>query len=163
MGKTKGKESAWLGFIDHTALQSIKIYFKWIRWFILLVLLIFNLMLLQNICCTWRSTSRLLLLAEKIKQNKENCLSDLTSLMYVYSRFKIKDCSSSRLRESTSITSITIHNGFSAHHDSWITKMFHHRVTKTNISSPTPCSNAAYGQTYFKTCFLHLYVRVSAT
>ena len=37
------------------------------------------------------------------------------------------------------------------------------RVTKTNISSPTPSSNAAYGQTYFKTFFLYLYVRVSAT
>ena len=32
--------------------------------------------------------------------------------------------------------------------------MFHHGVTKTNISSPTPCSNATYGQTYFKTLFL---------
>ena len=26
--------------------------------------------------------------------------------------------------------------------------MFHHWVTKTKISSPTPCSNTAYGQTY---------------
>ena len=116
---------------------------------------------LQNICCTWRSTSHLPLLA--LKKKAKNFKSDLIFSRYVYSRFTIKDCSSSRFRESTSITSITIHNGFSAHHDSWITKMFHHGVTKTNISSPTPCSNAAYGQTYFKTFFLYLYVRVSAT
>ena len=97
----------------------------------------------------------------KNKAKQKNCLSELTSSRYVYSRFTIKDCSSSRLRGSTSITSITIHNGFSAHHDSWITKMFHHGVTKTNISSPTHCSNAAYGQTHFKTFFLYLYVRAS--
>ena len=36
--------------------------------FIFLVLLIFNLIPLQTICCTWRSTSRLPLLALKKKQ-----------------------------------------------------------------------------------------------
>ena len=92
----------------------------------------------------------------KNKAKQRNCLSDLISSMFVYSRFIIKDCSSLRFRESTSIT---IHNGFSAHHDSWMTKMFHHGVKKTKISSPTPCSKTAYGQTYFKTFLLDLYVQ----
>ena len=72
----------------------------------------------------------------KKKQNKKTLYikSDLISSKYVYSQLTIKDCSSSRFRESTSIT---VHNGFSAHHDSLTTKMLDHGVTKKS-SPPTP-------------------------
>ena len=71
----------------------------------------------------------------KKKQNKKTLYikSDLISSKYVYSQLTIKDCSSSRFRESTSIT---VHNGFSAHHDSLTTKMLDHGVTKKG-SPPT--------------------------
>ena len=72
----------------------------------------------------------------KKKQNKKTLYikSDLISSKYVYSQLTIKDCSSSRFRESTSIT---VHNGFSAHHDSLTTKMLDHGVTKKG-SPPQP-------------------------
>ena len=72
----------------------------------------------------------------KKKQNKKTLYikSDLISSKYVYSQLTIKDCSSSRFRESTSIT---VHNGFSAHHDSLTTKMLDHGVTKKG-SPPSP-------------------------
>ena len=72
----------------------------------------------------------------KKKQNKKTLYikSDLISSKYVYSQLTIKDCSSSRFRESTSIT---VHNGFSAHHDSLTTKMLDHGVTKKG-SPPHP-------------------------
>ena len=74
----------------------------------------------------------------KKKQNKKTLYikSDLISSKYVYSQLTIKDCSSSRFRESTSIT---VHNGFSAHHDSLTTKMLDHGVTKKGSPpQPTP-------------------------
>ena len=91
----------------------------------------------------------------KKKQNKKTLFikSDLISSKYVYSQLTIKDCSSSRFRESTSIT---VHNGFSAHHDSLTTKMLDHGVTKKGSPHPPtpppplplPCSNTAYWQIY---------------
>ena len=89
----------------------------------------------------------------KKKQNKKTLYikSDLISSKYVYSQLTIKDCSSSRFRESTSITR---HNGFSAHHDSLTTKMLDHGVTKKSSPPhpppplPLPCSNTAYWQIY---------------
>ena len=96
----------------------------------------------------------------KKKQNKKTLYikSDLISSKYVYSQLTIKDCSSSRFRESTSIT---VHNGFSAHHDSLTTKMLDHGVTKKGSPPhppppppppppplPLPCSNTAYWQIY---------------
>ena len=112
-------------------------------------------------CCTWRSTSRLPLLAEK-KQNKKTLFikSDLISSKYVYSQLTIKDCSSSRFRESTSIT---VHNGFSAHHDSLTTKMLDHGVTKKSSPHPPfpfPVQIQRIGK-YIYTFFLYLYVRLS--
>ena len=85
----------------------------------------------------------------KKKQNKKTLFikSDLISSKYVYSQLTIKDCSSSRFRESTSIT---VHDGFSAHHDSLTTKMLDHGVTKKGSRRPLPlpCSNTAYWQIY---------------
>ena len=71
----------------------------------------------------------------KKKQNKKTLYikSDLISSKYVYSQLTIKDCSSSRFRESTLIT---VHNGFSAHHDSLTTKMLDHGVTKKGPPPP---------------------------
>ena len=65
----------------------------------------------------------------------------------MYSQLTIKDCSSSRFRESTSIT---VHNGFTAHHDSLTTKMLDHGVSKKGSPHPLPlpCSNTAYWQIY---------------
>ena len=73
----------------------------------------------------------------KKKQNKKTLYikSDLISSKYVYSQLTIKDCSSSRFWESTSIT---VHNGFSAHHDSLTTKMLDHGVTKKGSPTPPP-------------------------
>ena len=73
----------------------------------------------------------------KTKQNKKTLYikRDLISSKYVYSQLTIKDCSSSRFRESTSIT---VHNGFSAHHDSLATKMLDHGVTKKGSPPPSP-------------------------
>ena len=84
----------------------------------------------------------------KKKQNKKTLYikSDLISSKYVYSQLTIKDCSSSRFRQSTSIT---VHNGFSAHPDSLTTKMLDHEVTKKGSPPiPLPCSNTAYWQIY---------------
>ena len=101
----------------------------------------------------------------KKKQNKKTLLikSDLISSKYVYSQLTIKDCSSSRFRESTSIT---VHNGFSAHHDSLTTKMLDHGVTKKKLPPtapppfPFPFQIQRIGK-YIYTFFLYLYVRLS--
>ena len=103
----------------------------------------------------------------KKKQNKKTLYikSDLISSKYVYSQLTIKDCSSSRFRESTSIT---VHNGFSAHHDSLTTKMLDHGVTKKGSPHPPtppppfpfPVQIQRIGK-YIYTFFLYLYVRLS--
>ena len=101
----------------------------------------------------------------KKKQNKKTLYikSDLISSKYVYSQLTIKDCSSSRFRESTSIT---VHNGFSAHHDSLTTKMLDHGVTKKGSPPqppppfPFPVQIQRIGK-YIYTFFLYLYVRLS--
>ena len=96
----------------------------------------------------------------KKKQNKKTLYikSDLISSKYVYSQLTIKDCSSSRFRESTSIT---VHNGFSAHPDSLTTKMLDHGVTKKGSPPfPFPVQIQRVGK-YIYTFFLYLYVRLS--
>ena len=103
----------------------------------------------------------------KKKQNKKTLFikSDLISSKYVYSQLTIKDCSSSRFRESTSIT---VHNGFSAHHDSLTTQMLDHGVTKKGSPHPPtppppfpfPVQIQRIGK-YIYTFFLYLYVRLS--
>ena len=79
----------------------------------------------------------------KKKQNKKTLYikSDFISSKYVYSQLTIKDCSSSRFRESTSIT---VHNGFSAHPDSLTTKMLDHGVTKKKLPPSLPPSLFKY-------------------
>ena len=98
----------------------------------------------------------------KKKQNKKTLYikSDLISSKYVYSQLTIKDCSSSRFRESTLIT---VHNGFSAHHDSLTTKMLDHGVTKKSSPHPPfpfPVQIQRIGK-YIYTFFLYLYFRLS--
>ena len=126
--------------------------------------LIFNFMPLQNKCCPWRSTSRLPLLAE-LKSKKKKLFTRLNffnvCVFAWYLRFIIKDCSSLRFRESTSIT---LHNGVSEHHDSWKTKMLDHGATK--IIPPLPqlpvqiqCIKCIYVKHF--SFFLYLYVRAS--
>ena len=71
--------------------------------------------------------------------------------MYVYSRFTVKDCSSSQFsgsrlqsQHTTIFQHITIHRQQK--------KVLDHGVTKMSppppTPPPTPCSNTAYGQTY---------------
>ena len=95
----------------------------------------------------------------KKKQNKKTLYikSDLISSKYVYSQLTIKDCSSSRFRESTSIT---VHNGFSAHHDSLTTKMLDHGVTKKG--SPHPPLPSPPSPSLFKYSVLaNIFIRFS--
>ena len=114
------------------------------------VSLIFNFMPLQNICCTCRSNSRSPLLPEK----KAKTLS-LNICVFTIHWIKDIDCSSSRFRESTSIT---IPNGFWTFYDSWTTKMLDRRVS----FPPLPVQiQLVYEQTSFDFSCIWVYVRVS--
>ena len=99
-------------------------------------------------------TSRLSLRAQKKhppppppqKKKRLFIKSDLISSMYVYSRFTIKDCSSSQFsgsrlqsQHTTIFQHITIHR---QQKKCWITES--HKWAPP----PAPCSNTAYGQTY---------------
>ena len=79
--------------------------------------------------------------------------SDLISSMYVYSRFTIKDCSSSQFsgsrfqsQHTTTFQHITIHRQKKC----WITgsQKWAPPPTPPPPSFPTPCSNTASGETY---------------
>ena len=119
--------------------------------------LIFDFMPLQNKCYTWRSTSRLPLLAEKKKSKKLFKWLNFFNLCVFtwYSRFIIKDCRSLRFRESTSIT---LHNVVSEHHVG-------SRGNKNNPAPPPPlpvqiqCIKCIYVKHF--SFFLYLYVRAS--
>ena len=169
MGKKKfnRKESAWRGFIGPTillyslwnvTLNEWDIHINGLCFFSL----VFNFMPSQKKTVALDAQLRACPCSLKKKQNKKTLLikSDLISSKYVYSQLTIKDCSSSRFRESTSITR---HNGFSAHHDSLTTKMLDHGVTKKSSPHPPfpfPVQIQRIGK-YIYTFFLYLYVRLS--
>ena len=148
MGKKKGKELSWLGFIGHAILHYSLWYVTLKGWDIhinelFLFGLIFNFMPLQDICCTWRSTSRLPLLAEK-KSKKETVylkwLNFFNVCVFTTHNQRFEQFAFQEVQFSHNTQRFFNISGFIDN------KNVGTRGHKNKL--PPPCSNTAYGQTY---------------